>query len=145
MATIEDGVELVRRARQMASMYTEQLAALQRAFEEEHETLIRAVEEARRAQYEAETALRNIAVQAYLANPSQGKQLGFGIGIREKVDLEYDKEEAYEWAIVHGNALAITPASLNVEVFEQLARRYPQTTPFVKQCRTFTAIIARQL
>lgn len=145
MATVDEGVELVRKARQLAQFLGNELATQQRAFEEQHAVLIGALEEARRAQYEAESALRNSAVQAYLNNPQQGKQLGSGVSIREKIDLEYDRNEAYEWAFIQGNALAITPASLNVEVFEQLARKFPRQVPFVRQCRTFTAIIARQL
>ena len=58
--------------------------------------------------------------------------------------LDYESQEAFQWAL-DGNTLATTPACLNVEVFEQLARKFPERFPFVKQHSVYQVLLSRNL
>ncbi len=141
---LEPAVDLVRKARSLTDFLAGQVQYLQKEFERTHKELLEGLANARQAQHDAEQALRNIGTQLYLSAPQDGKQLYPGVSIREKVELDYKEQDALQWAF-EGNALAITPASLNVEVFEKLARLYPEQVPFVRQCKTYTVILSRTL
>ena len=135
-------VWLVRAARIAAATLAAQLADEMRQFETQHEALITTLAAAREVQRQVEEECRTLALQQFLAGPRTSKQLAPGVSVREKVELSYDPETAFEWAI-DGNRLAITPACLNAQVFESLARKYP--LEFVTKTVQFQVLLAKTL
>ena len=131
-----------REARTRTRQLATQLETLIHAFDEEHAPLLEALQTSREAQAAAEQRTRQAALALYEATEHQSKALTAGVSIREIVKIVYDVDEALRWAL-DGNHLAVTPACLNREVFEQLAKRYP--LPFVTRKVTYQVLLSKNL
>ena len=139
---LEEAILKTRVARVNTQAMADAVAILMQKFDVEHAELLAALHEARQVQGHAEQQLRALALQQYQEHPEAGKQLCEGVSIREKVIVAYDVEEAFQWAL-GGNHLAVTPACLNREVFEDLAKRYP--LPFVQKSISVQVLLGKKL
>jgi len=87
-------------------------------FEEQNAKLIEAIAAAKATIAASEEALRQEALATWA--PGQTKKLAHGIGIRETTKLDYEPDEAFNWAVEHGIALA-----LDKKTFETIAKASP--------------------
>ncbi len=84
----------------------------------------------------SEAIVRDIALIEF--NETGEKSLDYGVGIKVKNALDYDKEAAFEWAIEHKLALL-----LDVKLFENIAKK--DAIEFVKKISVPTATIPREI
>lgn len=139
---LAEAVVHVRTTRAQTASLAAEVATLMQAWEQQHATILEQLAASRGAQQEAERQARDLGIQLY--QPGSSKQLMPGISIRERIELVYDPAEALLWAQA-GNQLAITPACLNVEAFERLARQFPSEVPFVQQHVTYQVLLSKTL
>ena len=85
---------------------------------------------------ETEVEIRKLAVQEYME--TKEKKLAFGIGIRVVKKLDYDNEQALNWAKHHELALA-----LDKKAFEKIVKVDPPS--FVEISEEAQATIPREL
>ncbi len=85
---------------------------------------------------EAETLLRELTIKAY--NETGNKAPAPGVGIRERVFLQYENKVAFDWAKAHKIALM-----LDTKAFEKIAKADPPD--FVKTITEPQATIAGDL
>ena len=84
------------------------LRELQEAFDAEHATLVAGVKEGNAHLQEAESNLRRLAVEAYLADPDHNKTVLEGVvSIREVGVIGYNPVAALDWAMKHEMALRL--------------------------------------
>lgn len=106
------------------------------AWEKEHEKQLSDIVIQAAKLTEAETKLREQAVELF--KTTGNKQVADGVGIRETEKLEYDEKQAFEWAKEHVMAL-----SLDKKAFDKIAKASPME--FVKVVSVPTAAIATDL
>lgn len=143
-AQLQEKVQQTREARATAALLAAEVQALHQAWEQEHALLLETFRLAREIQQDCEHQTRQLAVQIYKEAPEQGKQICPGVSVRERISLHYDSKEALAWA-QERHSLAVTPPQLNVDVFEQLARLFPETMPFVTRTTSYTILLSKQL
>ena len=85
---------------------------------------------------EAETKLREMAIETYLK--TLDKAVALGVSIRVMTKLDYDAKEAMEWAVKHELAL-----KLDISKFEKIAKT--ENLTFVTITEEPTATIATEL
>lgn len=132
VAQIKVVVETRRKSQEMAnkrkSLYDEFLTT--------HSEFLGDVVMAAMVMSEAETALRELTLQAYAKTGD--KTPAPGVGIREVTKLEYNAKIAYDWAIEHTMAL-----KLDTSAFEKIAK--VSAPSFVRVFQEPQATIATQL
>ena len=84
----------------------------------------------------SETLLRELTIKAY--NETGNKNPAPGVGIRERIVLQYDGKVAFDWAKAHKIALM-----LDTKAFEKIAKADPPD--FVKTITEPQATIATDL
>ena len=136
MDTLTEQIKVVHKARQRANAGRQQSERLYAEWLKENEAIIGAAVEAKQAQEEAEAKLREMTLAAY--DLTGDKKPAPGVGIREVTRLEYDKTEAYEWAVKHALAL-----QLDSKAFEKIAKAQP--LPFVSSIIEAQATISPDL
>ena len=134
--TITEQVNMVVEAREKARKATNERTASYQAWVEVNQNLIDSEKVAKESCFEAETSLREMAVETY--RKTLGKDVAPGVGIRVMMKLEYDAKEAMEWAVKHALALKLDNAK-----FEKIAKT--ENLSFVTITEEPTATIATEL
>jgi len=134
--TINEQINLVVEAREKA----DELAAYKKEslakWELDNNELLAQIALCTSVKTEAETKLREMAIETYLK--TLDKAVAPGIGIRVMTKLNYDAKEAMEWAVKHELAL-----KLDTTKFEKIAKT--ENLPFVTITEEPSATIAAVL
>ena len=134
--TITEQINVVVEAREKAKeLSTKRIDALTK-WQEENMGLYDNELKAKVTCQEAETLLRELALEVYAE--TKDKAVAPGIGIRVMTKLGYDNKEAMDWAIKHELAL-----KLDTSNFEKIAKT--SNLPFVIITEEPTATIATEL
>ena len=133
---LEEQIKEIAQLRETVDKLKKWKSEAMMAWEKEHEKQLSdiVIEAAKLA--EAETKLREQAVELF--KTTGNKQVADGVGIRETEKLEYDEKQAFEWAKEHVMAL-----SLDKKAFDKIAKASPME--FVKVVSVPTAAIATDL
>lgn len=133
---LKEQIKVVVRARAKAQEAIEAKNASYTEWENNNQMLLDAMADTSQLRGDAETALRELTLQAYAQTGNKTPVLG--VGIREVTKLEYDTQVAFNWAIEHTMALR-----LDTSAFEKIAKVSPPD--FVKVFQEPQATIATQL
>lgn len=146
--TLAEAVTATRAAREEVVRLRTELHQRMQLFEDANASVIDGLAQARDHQAAMEQATRDLGLLAWVGahneDPHASKTVYPGVQIRERMTLLYDSAEALAWAQA-GNRLAVQPECLHVEVFEAIAKRFPQQVPFVVQSPVYQVILAKQL
>ena len=115
MGQLEEQIKVVADARRSLSEFNEAKKALYDEFQEKHAEFFGSVATALSIVGDAETALRELTLQAYAETGNKAPAVG--VGIREVTKLEYDAKKALTWATERKLFL-----KLDVKGFEILAK-----------------------
>lgn len=119
-----------------------ELAERTRQFTEENADLLREINQLTATIADAETTIRNAALDAYLA--SSNKNPYPGVNIRVSKTLTYDRADAFNWAKAHN--LFIVPESLDAKAFEKFGKdNFEQVADIAELTESATATIATDL
>lgn len=133
---LEEQIKEVAQLRDTVDKLKKWKADAMMAWEKEHEKQLSDIVIQAAKLTEAETKLREQAVELF--KTTGNKQVADGVGIRETEKLEYDEKQAFEWAKEHVMAL-----SLDKKAFDKIAKASPME--FVKVVSVPTAAIATDL
>lgn len=97
---LEEQIQVVRESRSRLSIEKSSLDAARLAWEDRNRPQIELVEKIKADLQEAEIALRELTIQAYLE--TQNKKPALGVGIRLMKVFNYEAEKAKSWAVDHG-------------------------------------------
>ncbi len=106
MRTMKEQAQLVADNRRELYDSKGLLTILKGDFNAEHAGLLRVIELEVVKVSEAETTLREMALAAFEADPTN-KKPGPGVGIRDSSVYVYRPEDAFEWAKEHGMCLKL--------------------------------------
>ena len=120
LTTFEDLAAEVAHYRTEYAKHKAALDALYQAWLTETQPLGDAVSELKDLLADAESRLREAALNTYTATGE--KKFSCGIGIRVTTKLAYDEAQALEWAKSHGLAL-----KLDAKSFEKIAKADPNS------------------
>ncbi len=111
-------LKVVAQARILAQQASEAKIAARVQWENEHRGLLDTAINTAKAVEEAEASLRALTIKAYLETGNKNPVPG--VGIRERVVLQYDGKVAFDWAKAHKMALM-----LDTKAFEKIAKADP--------------------
>ncbi len=134
--TITEQINVVVEARARAREVSSQKVEEYNKWVEANQRLLEDVEATKTACSEAETKLREMALEVYAG--TKDKAVAPGVGIRVLTKLGYDSKEAMAWAMEHKLAL-----KLDTPNFEKIAKT--SNLPFVIITEEATATIATEL
>ena len=115
MTELERLINLVVDARRVVGKATELKDSEYQEWVEENQPYIDAEIKAKSYCLEAETQLREMALQTY--EETEDKQVAPGVGIRVRTVLNYESKDAMDWAVKHELAL-----KLDSLAFEKIAK-----------------------
>lgn len=149
MSKLKTLVDQVREARAQLADYTAVAKSELEDYRENHKAVFDQLDALVDAQEEkrgllvadvgmAETALREAAVEEYLA--TQNKAPAPGVGIRVTTSYDYYPAEAFNWAVEHKQCLA-----LDTKAFKDVCKADALRPDFVTVVQTPTATIATDL
>ena len=107
-------VEKLQRLREASRFIENELADSKAIWEEENRDLLNDLEEIEAELRELDCEIRDTRVAIY---DGTDKSKVFGIGIQERIHLNYDQKIAYEWAVEHNMFLTLAKSP-----FEKYAR-----------------------
>ena len=131
-----DQIKRVAEARQTKEALVQERNALLAQWEVENAGLITQLKDWSEACQQEEELLRELTIKAY--NETGSKAPAPGVGIRERIVLQYDGKVAFDWAKAHKIALM-----LDTKAFEKIAKADPPD--FVKITTEPQATIATNL
>ena len=135
---IREQARIVQQAREDARETNEYLAGSRQSWERMNAGFIQRAKELTEQQTVAESQLRELALMRHA--DTQDKHPGSGVEIGVGQHLDYSPAEAFSWALEHKIAL-----TLNVKVFESIAKTEPTRIDFVEISEEASATIATDL
>ena len=139
LTPLTQAVHVLRLARIEHERWSAEHSAALVLWQEENQTLIGALEDARHERDNADYVVRTMAEEGYKLGLSQGQQHPApGVEIKLRAVVEYDQQEALHWAKTKDLCLL-----LDVKAFESIART--GVIPFAEIVHQPVAYIARDL
>ncbi len=133
---LQEQIKVVVEARQKAATLNEVKKLAYEAFEKLNKELFDKAADAGQLTAEAEVKLRNLTLQAYAETGDKAPAVG--VSVKLFTVLNYDSDEAKEWAVEHQVAL-----KLDTTTFEKIAK--VDKPSFVTMSEEPRAQIARNL
>lgn len=118
ITALQEQIKNVARARQEAQRLVEEKAMKLKEWEADNELFLGAVKDATEYRDAQENQLRELTLAVYAETGD--KKPCEGVGIRERIVLQYDGKVAFDWAKAHKIALM-----LDTKAFEKIAKADP--------------------
>lgn len=133
---LKEQINVVVGARQLAQEAITKRTEALLSWQEANKQLYTNESDARTVCVEAEDTLREMTLQVYTETGNKAPEIG--VGIRVRTCLDYEDNEAMNWAMEHKLALKLDPSA-----FEKIAKT--SNLPFVTITEEPTATIATEL